>query len=514
MAPSRPLALSVALLCSCICLMVGASAAGAATFTVTTTADSFDGACTPAKCSLRDAVQAANGDAAADTILLPAGTLQLELSGSDEKNETGDLDVTQEVIIRGAGAGATSIHSTVQDRVLDASADLSLINLTVSGGQAVGVNANGGGIRAKNGGTLELDGVVVRENLTQGEASSALGGGIAEEDGRLVARNSAILFNTARTIGFGGGIALAQPEATLSLTNVTVAGNRASSSGGGIFFNHETSAELAFTTVIENEATISEGGVSGNAQRRIRSSIISGNKAPDGPDCEKDGGGVSLGGNVGSASCGFAAPLDFPTTSPLLAPLAGANVPVAEPLPGSPAIDHGLAPCPATDARGVPRPQGGACDSGAAERPVPVASGSGGGKIKITRVSVSRTKFRAGPKVISKTGKGKTPIGTTISFSLSAAAKVKPTVLRVARGRKVGGKCLAPTKARRGKPGCTRLVGAGSLSSASFAAGRHKLDFSGRVGGHNLAPGRYLVQLAVPASKTAAKTPILRIVAR
>jgi CSLREA domain-containing protein len=409
---SSRLWVSVVLISCCACLALGVSAAGAATFTVTTTADSFDGACTAVKCSLRDAVQAANADGK------PRARGSVSCSWGRHRRGRRTADSSQQ--------------------------------------------RNPGQHRA--------------------------------------------------TIGSGGGIALVESDATLSLTNVTVAGNRASETDGGIFYNHETAAELAYTTVIENEAMTSNGAFNRNDQQRVRSSIISRNKAPSGPDCEKGGGGVSLGGNVGAASCGFAAPLDFPTADPLLAPLAGANVPVAEPLPGSPAIDHGLAPCPATDARGVARPQGGACDSGAAERPVQVGPPAPGGKI--TGVSVSRTRFRAGPKVIANPGKGKTPIGTTISFRLSAAAKVKPTVLRVARGRRAGGKCLAPTKARKDKPRCTRLIRAGSLPTASFSAGRDKINFSGRVAGHNLAPGRYLVQLAVPASGTVAKTPVLRIVAR
>jgi hypothetical protein len=171
----------------------------------------------------------------------------------------------------------------------------------------------------------------------------------------------------------------------------------------------------------------------------------------------------------------------------------------------------------------VTRPQGGACDSGAAERPVPVVvpTPPGGtanppGQIAIpaiSAVSVSRTRFRAGPKVVGNPGKGKTPVGTTITFKLSAPATVKATVLRVANGRRVGGKCLAPAPATKGKPRCTRQVGVGSLPAHSFAAGRGVLEFNGRVGGRNLPSGRYLVVLAVPGSGISAKTPVLRIVA-
>ena len=57
--------------------------------------------------------------------------------------------------------------------------------------------------------------------------------------------------------------------------------------------------------------------------------------------------------------------------NPLLAPLGnyGGTTQTQAPLPGSPAIDTGGASCPATDQRGVTRPQptGGQCDIGAVE---------------------------------------------------------------------------------------------------------------------------------------------------
>lgn len=48
--------------------------ANAATYVVTKIADTNDGTCSVADCSLREAVRAANGDLGADTLTLPAGT--------------------------------------------------------------------------------------------------------------------------------------------------------------------------------------------------------------------------------------------------------------------------------------------------------------------------------------------------------------------------------------------------------------------------------------------------------
>ena len=78
-------------------------------------------------CSLREALQAANTDIAVDacpagdgwdTIMVPAGTYTLTLTGSGEDgNTTGDLDVLESVTILGAGAGSTTIDGNDSDRV-------------------------------------------------------------------------------------------------------------------------------------------------------------------------------------------------------------------------------------------------------------------------------------------------------------------------------------------------------------------------------------------------------------
>ena len=80
---------------------------------------------------------------------------------------------------------------------------------------------------------------------------------------------------------------------------------------------------------------------------------------------------TSQGHNLDSGdSCGFTAPADLRNTDPRLDTLKdnGGFTPTLALLPGSPAIDAGdNAACPATDQRGVTRPQGAACDIGAYE---------------------------------------------------------------------------------------------------------------------------------------------------
>src|SRR5439155_16048491 len=78
-----------------------------AAYAVTTTADVVDAG--DGLLSLREAVLAANASAGiADTINLPAGNYVLtRAGGAEDVAATGDLDLWDDVTIRGAGAGLT-----------------------------------------------------------------------------------------------------------------------------------------------------------------------------------------------------------------------------------------------------------------------------------------------------------------------------------------------------------------------------------------------------------------------
>ena len=80
--------------------------------------------------------------------------------------------------------------------------------------------------------------------------------------------------------------------------------------------------------------------------------------------------------------------------------------------------------------------------------------------------------------------------GSVLTFTLTEAAKLQVQVARVSPGRRMSGKCIAPSHANRHKPRCTRYISIGRFS-ASALAGASSVPFSGRVGGHALAPGSY-----------------------
>ena len=182
--------------------------------------DTFVDPVNPMTCSLRDAIDTANGDAPVDTCEVGSGDDVIQLAAGaysasngapgDNSNFTGDLDVLAghgALTIAGAGAGATSI-SAAGDRVLDViGGTVTLSGVTVTGAAPIG--EDGGGIR--NAGTLTLvDAAVIGSHAGAGSAGtsgSAAGAG-----------------------GSGGGIFSSGP---LTLVRTTVSDNVAGTGGAG-----------------------------------------------------------------------------------------------------------------------------------------------------------------------------------------------------------------------------------------------------------------------------------------
>ncbi len=375
----------------------------AATFTVTKTADTKDGTCA-ADCSLREAIIAANANAGADTINLPAGTYTLSIAGANENiAASGDLDIRADLTIVGGGDATTIVDGGALDRVFHiVSGTVEISGLTIRNGDT-GV---GGGI--DNGGTLTLTNSTVSGNTAGG------GGGIAN-GATATLTNSIVSGNTAAgdyggISNFGtmtiidstisgnngddsvGGI-YNSGTGTLTLTNSTVSGNTAAVDGG-IRNDFGGTLTLNSSTVSGNTAAGDYGGISNFGTLTLTNSTVSGNTAssvggifndfggtltlkntivansPSGGDCF--GTITSAGYNLDSdGTCGLAAAGDISNTDPLLGPLADNGGPTLTHalLAGSPAIDAGSPDCPppATDQRGVVRPQGAACDIGAYE---------------------------------------------------------------------------------------------------------------------------------------------------
>lgn len=100
----------------------------------------------------------------------------------------------------------------------------------------------------------------------------------------------------------------------------------------------------------------------------------------------------------------------------------------------------------------------------------------------------------------------KAPLGTAFRFTLNEQATVTLTFIEQLPGRKVKGKCLAPShKDRRARP-CKRGVVRGKLTFTGHA-GENTVRFQGRVSrAVKLPPGRYTVLVtAVNAAKQSGK---------
>ena len=243
--------------------------ASAGTITVTTTADENN---SDGDCSLREAIRSANADIAidacdagngTDTIILPAGTYTFAPSlGAAGENlaQTGDLDITENLTIEGAGRVQTVVDAAGHDRIFDVltGAVVNITGLTVTGGDPQG--GHGGGIQV-NTGRLSLHDVRVTGNTTGGTAN----------------------YN-------GGGVYAAPENESLTITLSRIDNNTAANSGGGVFIEYSTELSLISSRVDSNTASTG-GGIANRDVAIIRNSEISANTSTS-----SSGGGAGISG--------------------------------------------------------------------------------------------------------------------------------------------------------------------------------------------------------------------------
>jgi hypothetical protein len=273
----------------------------------------------------------------------------------------------------------------------------------------------------------------------RGNTGGMEGGGIDGSGGAVTLVDSLVAGNTATTAG--GGIFVDNAAATLSLTNTTVTGNSAPA-GSGI------AAAAGALTLAQTTLAANSGGadldVAGTAAVSLAGSILGGcsGSAP-----------TSSGFNV-AASCALGGEGDR-SGDPLLGALAdnGGETDTLLPAAASPAIDAGGS-CPATDQRGVTRPQGSACDAGAVEvaaSPLPPLLG----KVSALRVKrISRRAFR-------------------VRYRLSHDARVRFRVERCTRVR--AGKCRKWKKVRAFRKDGDQGRNSFKMRARGLRLGRHRI---------------------------------------
>lgn len=175
----------------------------------------------------------------------------------------------------------------------------------------------------------------------------------------------------------GAGIFL---EGAAAITNVTITGNQP---GAGLeVVSTGGSTTVSFATISGNAVGIQTAGPRGALS--LQGTIVANNSS----DCRTPDQLMFLAFNLfGSQTCGVSTYGQYPPGSgqysyggpgnvfnvkPMLGPLQdnGGPTQTMAPLPGSPAIDAvgaTVCPPPATDQRGITRPQGKSCDIGAVE---------------------------------------------------------------------------------------------------------------------------------------------------
>jgi CSLREA domain-containing protein len=385
----------------------------------TDTVNSTDG-----ECSLREAVIAANTNAAsgsvggecdagsgvsADSIIVPVGTYYLTRVGPGESYAaTGDLDIREPVNIYGAGKDLVIIQQETTDRIFDVPAGLGsitfrLTDVTLTGGYPHETDGGGGAVKTGSG-RLEVEDVIFRGN----RASDSMGahGGAIEAASELEVLNCLFLMNTADERGGAVYISAGVTGATIkkslfrynmaitggaiennggvTIENVTFSHNLAMVSGGGAINNNGTMT-LRFSTLVGNQSRAAVGtGQAGalhngsTANVAVHSSILAWNSATDSAydNCNAGGTWLASDYNLEDDDTCPLGPSNTYNTDPMLGLLGdwGGPTQVHPLLYGSPAIDAAFsAGCPDQDQRSVDRPFDGnyngaaTCDIGAFE---------------------------------------------------------------------------------------------------------------------------------------------------
>jgi CSLREA domain-containing protein len=265
------------------------------TFTVNTTKDENDANKVPGDLSLREAIIEANANPGTDTIIVPAGTYDLTIPGAGETaGQTGDLDITDSVMIEGAGAASTIINGDGLDRVFYVFGSsttvpvVSISGVTVEGGLSPNSSYfgpdNGGGIDVSDA-SLTVDQSVIQDNSTGSDGTyGGYGGGIEVSQGTLTVTNSTITGNSTgggtEVGGFGGGIE--GFISTITIENCTISDNTtgggSTNGGSNVSAGRGGGIECEGATQSPSYLNISNSTITGN---------VSGNSTSEG-----EGGGI------------------------------------------------------------------------------------------------------------------------------------------------------------------------------------------------------------------------------
>jgi uncharacterized repeat protein (TIGR01451 family)/CSLREA domain-containing protein len=373
------------------------------------------------QCTLRAAIQLTNVLPGLDAITFAiTSPIILATTGANEDAAaSGDLDITDDLIITGQGANRTIVDGANNAGVDGVFQIVGAVNVQISSvtirNASGGPNNYGGGVRnfgnltlsnsvvsgnnitlGSGGGIANLGTLTLTNSTVSGNMASGGGGGIYNESGKtLTVIGSTVSGNTSGGFLGGGGI---NNQGQATLINVTVSGNSADEDGGGISTVTGVNANalvLNNVTIVGNTADANNDGTGngGGIFRpsnpldaiNIRNTIVAANtdRGRQAPDCSGvlTSQGFNLVGDTTGctikATTSDQAGAGASRIAQLLGPLRsnGGATQTHAPLTGSPAINRGnpvaadgdSTTCASTDERGVARPQGAICDIGAHE---------------------------------------------------------------------------------------------------------------------------------------------------
>ncbi|MFN8381038.1 MAG: sortase [Anaerolineales bacterium] len=364
-----------------------------------------------ANCSLREAIIAANTDAAYNGCSAGAGTDTITFAADYTITLAGSQlpPITTQMTITGNGATKTIIQASTCNPVtlpggctpatnrvfiINSGSNATLNDMTVRHGDCTSCvtgGTEGGGIR--NDGTLTINNSSISDNkATTGggirnnntgtltvtdstlSGNKAVAGGGIYNIGTMTVANSTFFDNKTTDPAFGGA-GFYQAGVT-TVTNSTFFNNTASGRGGAVFLDGPGSATIKNSTLSNNSAGVAGGGIFLHTSLTLINTIIA--NSISGGDCTNFGFVVTNINTIiedGTCNVGTTTLQNFKAGDPNLGSLADNGGPTQTMAlqTGSIAIDAGdaatcaAAPVSNKDQRGVTRPQGAVCDIGAYE---------------------------------------------------------------------------------------------------------------------------------------------------
>ncbi len=263
-------------------LVLTVQAASAATINVNTTKDEYNTSGSGNGCSLREAIQAANTNAAfggctagavAGTDLIKLGanlnsadkTYKITIPPGSSDNSAGDFNISSSLTIEGPDdlvpVDLVTISGNGLDRVFDiagsqgANLQVKFDHLHITGGTLS--QQNGAAINhISPGGTLTIEECVIANNIIDGSGNGAA---VANTNGTVNINDSIITLNIAKQ-GNGGGIFNTGNTSTVNLDSVSVLGNISKNSGGGIHNAGSGKLNVDHSTIAFNVSRDESGG--------------------------------------------------------------------------------------------------------------------------------------------------------------------------------------------------------------------------------------------------------------